>query len=304
MQDLTLFIYNPHAGDPDDPSGRLRQATQALINRGLNVKVVVEKPKKQARKQVKKALKKGCRRIVTLGGDGTIEAVAHEMVGSKAVLGIFKAGTENNIAESLGIPDDINRAAWIIAFGVRRKLDVGKVKVKHGKKAIFFEQALVGMGAELFEDLQKLYDGQLSSVLPSAAGLVTYQIPHMRVKLDGKQVIEGDSAVVIASNTPVFSAGLLVAPDASPDDGLLDVSFYPDLGKVELLAYFESIMRRRSTGSAEIQRYRAKKIKIKTSPKQRALADGVLLGKGTVKIKVKRGQLRVMTGQDMTLAEG
>jgi diacylglycerol kinase (ATP) len=109
--------------------------------------------------------------------------------------------------------------------------------------------------------------------------------------------------LAIVSNVPLIGPNMLVDPNASTDDGLLDVSVYPNFNKAELLAYFAKVTNGNETGTenmdddGKVQRYRAHKVKIKTSPKLAVMADGVMLGKGTVKIKVKPGTLRVFAPQ-------
>ena len=56
---------------------------------------------------VQDALAQGFRMVVVCGGDGTISAVARSLAGTRATLGITPIGTQNNIALSLNIPDDI-----------------------------------------------------------------------------------------------------------------------------------------------------------------------------------------------------
>lgn len=55
--------------------------------------------------------------IVAVGGDGTIHAVAQGLIGSQSVLGIVPAGTMNNLARSLGIPENLEEACAILANG-------------------------------------------------------------------------------------------------------------------------------------------------------------------------------------------
>jgi diacylglycerol kinase family enzyme len=78
------------------------------------------------------------------------------------------------------------------------------------------------------------------------------------------------------------------------DDGLLDIAVYPNFSKAELLAYFAKSANERLTSDRKIQRYRARKIKIKTDPKLDIAAEGILLGKGSAKIKVLPRALRVI----------
>ena len=100
--------------------------------------------------------------------------------------------------------------------------------------------------------------------------------------------------LVTVANLPIIGADLLVAPDASVEDGLLDIATYPEFGKAELLADFAQVRDEGQSGNDKVQRYRARKIKVKTSPKMEILADGTPLGKGTVKIRLRPRALRVI----------
>jgi diacylglycerol kinase family enzyme len=102
---------------------------------------------------------------------------------------------------------------------------------------------------------------------------------------------------VVVSNTPVFGENFLVARHASLQDGLLDISVYPDFSKFELLSYHKAVMNGGYSGDKKAQHYQARKLKVKASPKQMVMADGVSLGKGTVTIKVLPGALRVITAE-------
>ena len=72
--------------------------------------------------------------------------------------------------------------------------------------------------------------------------------------------------LVPVSNMPIMGAHFLVAPDASLRDGLLDISVYPNFSKAELLAYFAQVKDEGQAGNGKVQRYRARKTKIKSSP--------------------------------------
>jgi diacylglycerol kinase family enzyme len=76
---------------------------------------------------------------------------------------------------------------------------------------------------------------------------------------------------------------------------MLDVSIFPDFGKVELLRYYAAMMDGGYAGDGKILHYQVKKLKIKTSPRLDVMADGVSLGKGTVKIKVRPGAIQIIT---------
>jgi diacylglycerol kinase family enzyme len=100
--------------------------------------------------------------------------------------------------------------------------------------------------------------------------------------------------LVTITNTPVIASKNLVAPDASMDDGLLDIAVYPNFTKAEILAYFAKSAHEREISDGKIQRYRARKVKIKTEPKLDIATEGLFVGQGKAKIKVLPRALHVI----------
>ena len=72
---------------------------------------------------------------------------------------------------------------------------------------------------------------------------------------------------------------------------------YPDFSKVELIRYYAAVMDGGYSGDGKVQHYQACKLKIKASANLEVMADGVVLGKGTVKIKVLKNALRVISAE-------
>src|ERR1044072_2245465 len=133
------LIANPGAGKPEETPKQLEQAARYLQGHGIEVNVALAKPKEEATPLAKQAVKDGYNMGSAMGGDGPLEVVMGGMVGRKTPMGIIPTGTQNNIAKSLGIPTDMEEACGLIASRHIRKLDVGRVKVKNGKKLYFFE---------------------------------------------------------------------------------------------------------------------------------------------------------------------
>jgi len=292
------LIVNPGAGKASNVEDNLKLIVGYLEKNNLNVDVAFAKPKEKATPIARKAIKDGYKTVIAMGGDGTIEAVMRGMIGGKARLGIVPAGTENNIAKSLGIPKDLQEACALIASDNMLKLDVGQVTTRKGKKFIFFEMATVGLSAAVYPDANKAASGKLSSIKAAAMTFIHQESrPTISLTLDNESKIEVETMLVMVSNTPIFGKNFLVAPGASLQDGLLDISVYPDFGKVELISYYAAVMDGGYSGDGKVQHYQARKLKVKASPKLNVMADGVALGKGTVKIKVRRGALRVITAE-------
>ncbi len=290
------LIANPGAGTASEFTDKLRLVTDYLEKSGLKVDLAFAKPKKEATPIAKKASKDGYKIVIAMGGDGTVEAVMRGLIGNKARLGIVPTGTENNISTSLGIPTDLQEACTLIASANTLKLDMGQVTTRKGKKFYFFELVIVGLLAAVYPDANKVANGKLSSIKDAAMTFIQQEDkPTVFLTMDEESKIKVNTMLVVISNTPVFGKKFLVAPNASLEDGLLDISVYPDFGKVELLHYYAEVMNGGNSDNGKVHHYQARKVKIKTSPKLRVMADGVKLGKGTLKIKVRPKALRVIT---------
>lgn len=293
------LIANPGAGKPEETPRQLEQATRLLQQHGIEVNVALAKPKEEATPLAKQAVKDGYDMVIAMGGDGTLEAVLRGMVGRKTPMGIIPTGTQNNIAKSLGIPTDLEEACSLLASKHIRKIDVGRVKVKNGKKLYFFELTAIGLVAAIYPQANKLQDGKLSKLKDVALTLLHQEpAPEVFLTLDEESKVKIKTMLVVVSNAPMFGANFLVAPDASVTDGLLDISVYPDFSKTELLAYYARIRDEGYSSNEKVQRYRASKIEIKTNPKMDVMADGVMLGKGKVEITTKARAVWMITPED------
>lgn len=293
------LIANPGAGKPEESPKQLENATRLLLQHGIEVDVALAKPKEEATPLAKKAVRDGYDLVIAMGGDGTLEAVLRGLVGRKTRMGIIPTGTQNNIAKSLGIPDDMEEACALIASQHTRKLDVGRVKVKGGKKLYFFELTAVGLVAALYPEANKLADGNLSKLKDVALTLIHHEPePQVFLTLDDESKVKVKTMLVVVSNAPMFGANFLVAPDASVGDGLLDISVYPEFSKTELLAYYAQVRSEGFSVNEKVQRFRASKVEIKTDPKMDVMADGVMLGNGSVEIKCKAGAIWMITPED------
>jgi diacylglycerol kinase (ATP) len=298
------LIANPGAGDVLTAASRLEQVSRYLMDEGLKVDVALAHPKDKAIPIARKAVKDGYDVVISMGGDGTLGAVIRGIAGTKVRLGIIAGGTKNDIAGSLGIPEDLKEACALIASGHTRKLDLGQVSTKKKKNFYFFMVTTIGLTATVYPMIKDVPEGKLSGIFGTVSTILNFKTnPKVYLTLDNDSKIEVETMLVTVANVPLIGSKNLVAPDASMDDGLLDIAVYPGFNKAQLLSYFAETANEGTTPDGRIQRYRARKIKVKTSPKLDIAAEGIILGKGSARIKILPGALRVIAPEPGTGAE-
>ena len=289
------LIANPGAGDVLTAASRIEQVKHFLSAEGLKVDLALAHPKSEAITIAKKAVKDGYDVVIAMGGDGTLGAVITGIAGSKVKLGIIAAGTQNDIAGSLGIPADLKEACALIATGHTRKLDLGQITTRKTKKFYFFMVAAIGLSATIYPMIKDVPEGKLAGIKEAVTAFLKFKSnPKVFLTLDDESKIEVETMLVTVANTPLIGAKNLLAPNASMEDGLLDIAVYPGFSKAGLLAYFAKTANEGKTPDGTVQRYQARKIKVKTSPKLDVAAEGIILGKGTAWIKVLPRALRVI----------
>ena len=178
----------------------------------------------------------GCSAIAAMGGDGTINEVAHGILesGRDIPLGIIPVGTANVLARELGVPLDYEQACHVIARGNTRRIDVGRDEQRY-----FVLMAGVGFDAEVVRIIESNRKGSISILtyaMPILKAFWQYDFPRFSVEVDGRPLGEGAGSVFI-SNSRRYTGPLVITNRARVDDGELDVFIFRESGKLKLLKY-------------------------------------------------------------------
>ncbi len=220
------------------------------------------------------------RRVVLLGGDGSLHAAANSSV--RAELALIPAGGANNVARSLGIPTDFAAAARLAVQGAARPLDAISVK-SAGQRYL----AVEGVSAGFHALARSRYTGVNSTDTRAAirAGLsavARFEPLTVALSEDGACRLVRIGQLFVA-NMPLFGPGLRVAP-ADPADGLLDVVTI-DGGRGAILAMIPRLRRGTHLGRPGVTHTRARTVRIATRGRSPVIADTTTFG-DTVELSV------------------
>lgn len=256
-----LLIFNPWSGKDGENkhATRLSQVVDHLLAHGIRARVEIRTSGKMARALAKDAVDSGTPLIVVAAGDGTVEEVASQIIGTSTVLGIVPMGTMNNVARSLGVPRDIGDACALIGMGTTRRIDVGRVLSNTPtREKYFLECASVGLSA-LAAVAGEAVEKHHWRILPRALRkFFQSKLSPVKVEIDDT-VIEASTRMVTVLNSPLIGKHLLGAPGAKMDDGWLDVSVYDGMGDADLIRHF---MAAGSHTPDDLKIYRARHVRI------------------------------------------
>jgi diacylglycerol kinase (ATP) len=230
------------------------------------------------------------RRLVLLGGDGTVHGLAN-LPGLAAEIALLPIGGANNIARSLGLPVDLAAAARLAVRGRARSLDAIEARSAQSRVVV-----VEGVSVGLHALARTRYGGVNSTDVRAAvaagfAAIVDFHPVRMALELDG----EGELATLgqlFAANLPFYGPRLAVAPEANPSDGLMDVVAVHTRGRLDTVAALAALRRGRDLGG--ITRRRARRIRIATGGGAPVIADTLELGSDTVELTVHPGALRIV----------
>ena len=298
-----MLIVNTKSGPHHDSIMRVAEIVELLAACGIAADVRVKLHKSVARRDARAAAKAGYDLVIAAGGDGTVAAVARGVMNTGATLGIIALGTYNNIATCLGIPTDLAEACTLIANGAGRRIDVGQVTA-HGckKPRVFLEMGAVGLAAPLAPVGQYVEKGRWQRLQQPLPAAIAMQPTEVTVRLDrSHDVRQAHSLLVEVANSPRTAAGLLLAPDARMDDGLLDVAIYADLEQAALAARFVEIKAGGQPEDNRIRRATAQRVDVETAVPLPVLADSKVIGTTPARFEVLAGALAVVVGHGFGL---
>ncbi|MDE3135767.1 MAG: diacylglycerol kinase family lipid kinase [Acidobacteriota bacterium] len=267
-----------------------------LASRGCPARFFWPNSREELRGLVAKAAAAGERRIVVLGGDGTLLDVVSQVRGLDIELGLLPAGDANDVAAALNLPRDPLSAADFLLKWNTRLIDLVRVRMADGRERVY-----VGVGgAGLDAEAARLAAGQfrwLPGIWRYLAGAVVAfgrgERFEVQLEFDG-QSWRGDVLLVAVANAPAYGGGIRIAPEARVDDGCLDIALAEDLSWKQILRALPSLGRAGDTRRLNLRRFRARHVRIHTAFPVAFHGDGEALGATPLEVEVLPGALRVV----------
>lgn len=258
---------------------------------------------------VRAALRGGARRIVCVGGDGTLNEVVNGFfaedgvpLGEDPALAVVPSGSGGDFRRAAGIPAAPAAAVRLLAAGRTRRIDAGRIDFDDGTRRFFLNIADCGIGGEVVARVNRSrYKGggtRGSAVFlwASLASLLRYGNREVRVVIDGEDLERSVQSVVVA-NGAFFGGGMRIAPHARLDDGLFDVVIVGAMSRVRSMASMPSLYRGSHIARPGVESVRGRTVRVEHRGQPLLFdVEGEQVGRTPATITCLPGSIRLCVG--------
>lgn len=285
---VAYLIFNPVSG------GGNAETDLALIRELLdpyfNLKVHLTTPDVGAEQLAQMAIEDEADLIIASGGDGTVSAVAGQIIETDIPLGIIPRGTANAFCLALGISTSltpIRNACRIILDGHTRVVDAARC---NGVPMILL--AGIGFEAEMVEKASRELKDQWGTLAYLMAGwrqLNEQQLFDFEAEVEGQVYQAQAGAITIANAAPPTSVLAQGIGQVAYDDGLLDMTVTTAESKMQavtsMIGMLGAALVKSPTNHPNVQHGRVSTIKITAEPPQKVVVDGEVIGTTPVTVE-------------------
>jgi diacylglycerol kinase (ATP) len=299
---------NPTAGS--GAAARKKAAiVRALSVSGAAPEVVQTEGPGDAGRLVREARRDQVTCVVLVGGDGTLNDAVQgylEADGSVAPgpeLALVPSGTGGDFRRTFGIADQVEEACARLLAAKPRPVDLGVVSVtnRHGAlvRHAFANITSFGIGGltdRIVNATPKWMGGKAAFLTGTLRAMLVYKDAPVRVKVDGVVWLEAPVFNVALANGRYFGGGMMIAPDADPGDGLLDVVALHDMSRLQSAALAQYIYKGTHLGRPGVSVTRGKLIEaepLASSTEVLVDMDGETPGRLPLRAEVRPGALRL-----------
>jgi len=276
-----------------------RQLTQLFEENGVDANIHLAKDGGEIVELAKKLSNGEAEIIVAGGGDGSVSAVAEEVLKADKILGVLPLGTLNNFSKDLQIPQEIEEAVRVIAERLVKTIDVGEVNGH-----IFVNNSSIGLYPQIVkrrEKQQRLGHGKWRAAFWAALKLLK-RSPFFAVRLEtekGTRIVK--TPFVFVGNNEYEMDFFNIGRRAKMDDGKLSVYFLHRSGRKGLFLLVLRTIFGRLRQTKDFEEIVAEEITIETRKKQILVAfDGEVENLETpLRYKIHKQSLRVIVPREI-----
>ena len=292
-----LFIINPSSGKQNIESTLREIMANLVLNQITSHIDVFYTQKKNDAKNRAAQLKPGeYDYVVSVGGDGTLNEVTNGLIlsGSNTPLAIISAGTVNDFATYMKLPQTAEDFCRMIMNFKRRKIDVGKLNDRYFVNSVI-GGTLAGKSEALSQESKAVF-GKMAYYVNGVRNLTKPSQP-VRLSFRAREFRKEEEAVMfIAYNVGSSFAGRPIASKPQPDDGFLDLLVIRKMDLAQITGMGLSTLTRGGIGHPRMKRFRTRQVEISILEGEDLPieCDGQYAGSLPIKLGVEPGALEII----------
>ena len=302
-----FVIVNPNAGRKKGEKDWLEIAAM-LNDAGVKFTNVFTEHPNHAVKLARKYVEAGFKKIIVVGGDGTLNEVVNGVFTQTKyptidiILSMIPVGTGNDWGRSFNIPTNYKRAIELIAREKTFVQDVGKVQYISKdllKQRHFINMAGLGFDAMVARRTNKVKSegksGPFSYLISLFSSLINYNHKKVRIKMDDDE-LKADVFTMSVAICRFNGGGMMQAPNAIPDDGLFDVTVITRLSRLLVIRSVKKLYDGSYLKMPQVKTFRSQKVEIESDPIMFLETDGESLGHTPMTFEVVPLSIQMVVG--------
>ena len=229
--------------------------------------------------------------FVAAGGDGTVRTVAAELVGSQKIFGVLPMGSGNGFAKEFGFRTNITSLLSDIKKSESVTIDVIELNDQ-----ICLNVAGIGLDSFVAHSFDKAkIRGLWSYIWQTFMNFFLLKPVRISIQLEGEEPFTEDLFVLSMANTRQFGNNAFIAPDARPDDGIIDIVLIKPFPKILAPIFVYRLFRGTMKNSKYVRYIKTDKPFTIRTKETRFHIDGEAIEfSGDVVVKIKKDVLKVL----------
>lgn len=290
MEECWNVILNPSAGEGEDDE-------KARLSRLGELNLMATSRQGDAFRFARQIKETGGGRLLVIGGDGTLNEVVNGLAPNfeGIQMAVLPGGTGNDFCRALGVPGDMEEAIEALKSSMEpRLIDVGRVSVK-GQERFFLNTSAGGFSVMVnrnLDEASKKQWGSLAYYLSAIGTLPDLQSFRLSVRWDSGS-LETEAYAWVVANGRYIAGGIPIAPEASFDDGFLDLVVIPGLPVSKLPSLVSELLTEAGESTSTMIRKQGQRIDVETHPSHEFNLDGEITGSTPVIYEVVPSVLMV-----------
>ena len=221
---------------------RLSNAAEVLREAGHDTWLVPTQGPGTAGAIARRSIADGAELILAAGGDGTINEIAEGVAFSDVPLGILPAGTANVLANEMGLPTNIERAAARLGECVPTRIPVGRLRCANGaeRTRLFLMMAGIGLDAKVVYNMSVPLKARFGKLAYWVGGfsLLGRALDEFEVQVEGRRV---NCAFALISKVRNYGGDLEIAQSTSLLDDQFEVVLFEGHSSFRFLGYLARV---------------------------------------------------------------